>query len=120
MNVRDWLYVMDNCDAIDIVLQSGEIGEIYNIGGGNEKTNLEITNYILKRLGKSEELIMFVKDRLGHDRRYSINCSKIKKLGWKTKYSFEDALNKTIDWYIENEWLWRKLKKRKGFEGHKK
>lgn len=115
MNVRDWLYVTDNCEAIDAVLQSGEIGGIYNIGGGNEKTNLEITNRILKRLGKPEKLIMFVKDRPGHDRRYSIGCSKIKKMGWKTKYSFEDALNKTIDWYVENEWLWRKLKKRKDF-----
>lgn len=116
MNVRDWLYVMDNCEAIDVVLQSGEIGGIYNIGGGNEKTNLEITKHILKRLGKPEKLIMFVKDRPGHDRRYSLDCSKIKKLGWEAKYSFEEALNKTIDWYSENEWWWRRIKNRKDFK----
>lgn len=106
LNIRDWIFVDDNCSGVDMVFHKGKIGEIYNIGGGNEKTNLEITQLILKELGKSEELISFVKDRLGHDRRYSISISKIKSLGWKPEWKFEDALKYTIKWYLNNKWFW--------------
>jgi len=109
MNVRDWLFVLDNCEAIDLVMQEGEVGEIYNIASGIEKTNIEITRMILKELNKPESLINYVKDRLGHDRRYSLDCTKIRKLGWKPSHSFEEALKTTIQWYIENEWWWKPL-----------
>ena len=109
-NVRDWIYALDHCRAIDFILQHGEVGEIYNIGGGAERTNLEITEKILGILGKDGSMIEHVKDRPGHDFRYSLDCSKLKDLGWAPKYNFEDALEKTIRWYIENEWWWRKLK----------
>jgi dTDP-glucose 4,6-dehydratase len=108
-NVRDWLYVLDNCEAIDLVYQKGEFGEIYNIASGNERTNLEITNLILKELNKPKSLIKFVEDRPGHDRRYSLDFSKIKKLGWKPKYEFETAMKTTIKWYREHEWWWKPL-----------
>ena len=101
-NVRDWLYVEDNCEAIDLVLHKGQPGEIYNIGGGNELTNLEITRRILERLNKDENLIEHVSDRLGHDFRYSIDSSKIRNLGWKMDRTFDDALGRTIDWYLNN------------------
>ncbi len=109
-NVRDWIYVIDHCDAIDYVYQHGEIGEVYNIGGGNEYTNLEITEYILKKLEKPKRLMSFVPDRKGHDRRYSLDSSKLLDLGWKPKHDFEEALDETIQWYIENRWWWEKLK----------
>jgi dTDP-glucose 4,6-dehydratase len=109
-NVRDWIYVLDHCRAIDFILQHGEVGEIYNIGGGAERTNLEITEKILEILGNDDSMIEHVKDRPGHDFRYSLDCSKLKDIGWAPKYNFEDALEKTIGWYIENEWWWRKLK----------
>ena len=109
-NVRDWIYALDHCRAIDFILQHGEVGEIYNIGGGAERTNLEITEKILGILGKDGSMIEHVKDRPGHDFRYSLDCSKLKDLGWVPKYDFEDALEKTIRWYIGNEWWWRKLK----------
>jgi len=102
MNVRDWIYVKDNCSAIDMVLNEGRIDEIYNIATGNEKTNLEVASFILKVLGKSESLITFVEDRPGHDRRYSLDTTKIEGLGWKPIYTFEDALRKTINWYLVN------------------
>lgn len=108
-NIRDWLYVLDNCEAIDFVLHKGKKGEIYNIGGGNEKTNLELTYMILEELKKPKSLITFVKDRPGHDRRYSLDCTKIKSLGWKPKHKFEEALKNTINWYKENEWWWEPL-----------
>ena len=112
MNIRDWIYVEDNCAAIDSILHSGKIGEIYNIGAGNEKPNVWITLRILELLGKTEEMINPVKDRLGHDRRYSLDCSKLKKeLGWETHYNFEQALEKTVKWYKDNEKWWRPLKK---------
>jgi len=110
MNVRDWIYVEDNCEAIDLVLHRGQVGEIYNIGGGNERTNLEITDIILRELGKPKGLIRYVKDRPGHDRRYSIDSSKIASLGFSRRYSFEEAMGSTIRWYCENEWWWRKIK----------
>jgi len=109
-NIRDWLYVEDNCRAIDLVITKGKVGEIYNIGAGNEKTNLFITETILKKMGKGIDMIEFVKDRPGHDFRYSLDCSKIKKLGWKPKISFEEGIEKTISWYQENEVWWKKLK----------
>jgi dTDP-glucose 4,6-dehydratase len=108
-NVRDWIYVLDNCEALALVLNKGKKGEIYNIGGGNEKTNLEITHAILEELKKPKSLIKFVKDRPGHDRRYSLDCTKIKALGWKPKHKFEEALKSTINWYKENEWWWKPL-----------
>lgn len=108
-NVRDWIYVLDNCEAIEIVFQKGKIGETYNIGAGNEKTNIEIANLILKELNKPKSLIKFVKDRPGHDFRYSLNCNKIRELGWAPRYKFEEALRATIKWYAENEWWWRPL-----------
>jgi len=111
-NVRDWLYVLDHCTAIDMVLHHGKPGEVYNIGGGNERQNIYITHMILQHLHKPETLIQPVKDRLGHDKRYSVNSDKIKTLGWKPSYDFEAALKETIDWYIRNQSWWRKLKER--------
>ncbi len=109
LNVRDWLYVMDNCRAIDIVLHRGLPGEIYNIGGGNEITNLEITRRILSRLDVPEDLIEHVGDRLGHDFRYSIDSSKIRGLGWRPVLNFDEALEETIEWYLKNEQWYRGL-----------
>jgi dTDP-glucose 4,6-dehydratase len=109
-NVRDWLYVLDHCRAIDFVLQHGEPGEVYNIGGGAEKTNLEITAKILELLGKDESMIEHVPDRKGHDFRYSLDFGKLRALGWEPAYSFDDALAATVAWYAENEWWWRPLK----------
>ncbi|MDP7179770.1 MAG: dTDP-glucose 4,6-dehydratase [Candidatus Woesearchaeota archaeon] len=110
LNVRDWLYVIDNCEAIDFVLQNGKEGEIYNIGSGSEITNLEITKTILKELNKDETNIDFVKDRLGHDFRYSLDCSKINTLGWKPRFNFEQSIKETINWYKNNESWWKKIK----------
>ncbi len=101
--VRDWIHVEDHCSAIDCVLHNGEIGEVYNIGGNNEKENIDIVKYIVNYLNSSEELIAFVEDRLGHDRRYAIDNSKIQnELGWNPAYTFEQGLKLTIDWYVEN------------------
>ena len=112
MNVRDWIYVDDNCSALDIVLHKGGIGEVYNIGAGNEKPNIWITKKIIEIIGKSEDMIEPVTDRPGHDRRYSVDCSKIKnEFGWGTQYDFEEALKKTVRWYMGNEHWWRPLKK---------
>lgn len=102
-NVRDWIYVLDNCKGIDTVLNKGKLGEVYNIGGGNEKTNLEITHLILDILGKPESLIKFVEDRPGHDQRYSLDSSKTRKLGWEPEWSFEDGLRETVEWYKKNK-----------------
>ncbi|AMD16616.1 spore coat protein [Methanobrevibacter sp. YE315] len=106
-NVRDWLHVRDHCAAIDLVLQEGKIGEVYNIGGNNEKQNIEIVKLILDELGKDESLIEFVTDRLGHDRRYAIDSTKIQDdLGWKPEYSFENGIKETIQWYLDNQdWI---------------
>ncbi|MHB1390004.1 MAG: dTDP-glucose 4,6-dehydratase [Thermoleophilia bacterium] len=110
LNVRDWIYVEDNCEGIDAVLHHGEIGQIYNIGGGNEKSNIYITEQILKILDKPADMIKPVADRLGHDFRYSIDCAKTKALGWEPAYDFETALQKTVDWYLDNRWWWEKIK----------
>ena len=107
LNVRDWLYVYDHCEAIDEVLHKGQIGQVYNIGGHNEKTNLEITHLILDAMGKDESYIEYVQDRLGHDRRYAISNDKITaELGWEPSVTFEHGIKMTIDWYLNNqEWI---------------
>jgi len=107
MNVRDWLYVYDHCEAIDEVLHKGQIGQVYNIGGHNEKTNLEITHLILEAMGKDESSIEYVQDRLGHDRRYAISNDKITaELGWEPSVTFEQGIKMTIDWYLKNQdWI---------------
>lgn len=110
LNVRDWLHVADHCAAIDLVLQKGRVGEVYNIGGNNEKTNMEITKLVLAGLGKPESMIEYVQDRLGHDRRYAIDSSKIQKqLGWQPAISFEEGIKQTIAWYLDNRKWWEKL-----------
>jgi dTDP-glucose 4,6-dehydratase len=111
LNVRDWIYVEDHCRALDTVLQKGKPGEVYNIAANEEKTNLELIHRLLDIMGKSRELITFVADRPGHDRRYALDITKIStELGWKPAYSFEKALSATVDWYIKNESWWRKIK----------
>lgn len=107
MQIRDWLHVKDHCTAIFTVLQKGKIGEVYNIGGNNEKANIEIVKLIINALGKSEDLITYVKDRPGHDRRYAIDNSKItNKLGWSPSYTFEQGIKETVQWFIDNqEWM---------------
>ncbi len=107
MQVRDWLHVKDHCEAIDTVLHKGELGEVYNVGGNNEKANIEIVKLIINELGKTEELIEYVQDRPGHDRRYAIDNTKITtKLGWKPAYTFETGIAETIKWYLNNEeWM---------------
>jgi dTDP-glucose 4,6-dehydratase len=110
-NIRDWLHVKDHCSAIDLVIHEGAAGEVYNIGGHNERTNNEIVHFIVERLGVSNELIEYVNDRLGHDRRYAIDPSKIqKKLGWKPQYSLDVGIEETIQWYIKNQEWWKKVK----------
>lgn len=109
-NVRDWLYVEDHCSAIDLIIRKGRVGEVYNIGGHNEKTNLEVVKTILKELGKGEDLITFVKDRPGHDRRYAIDPAKIhQELGWLPQTSFAEGIKKTIKWYLDNEDWWQRI-----------
>ena len=107
LNVRDWLYVYDHCAAIDTVLHKGRAGEVYNIGGHNEKTNMEITRIILDAMGKDESSIKYVDDRLGHDKRYAISNDKIQsELGWQPSLTFEEGIKLTIDWYLNNqEWI---------------
>lgn len=107
LNVRDWLYVIDHCTAIDTIVRNAKDGEVYNVGGNSEKSNIEIVKLILKTLGKSEDLIEYVADRKGHDRRYAIDASKLKNdLGWEPKYKFEDAMKCTIEWNLNNaQWL---------------
>ena len=109
-NVRDWLYVTDHCKAIDLIIRNGKEGEVYNIGGHNERTNLEVVKTILKHLNKPESLIKYVTDRPGHDRRYAIDPTKIEtELGWKPEYNFDTGIVKTIEWYLENEDWWKHI-----------
>ena len=109
-NVRDWLYVTDHCKAIDLIVRKGRDGEVYNIGGHNEKSNLEVVKTILKALGKPESLIEFVKDRPGHDLRYAMDPTKIEtELGWKPEYTFETGIEATIQWYLENRPWWEHI-----------
>jgi len=110
LQMRDYQYVMDHCEGIDVVLQRGQPGEIYNLGTGVEIRNIDMAKMMLKLLGKPESLIQHVRDRPGHDRRYSLNCDKIKALGWRSRHTFEEALEKTVQWYVDNEWWWRKIK----------
>ena len=110
LNVRDWIYVIDHNKAAELVFEKGKIGEVYNIGASREMKNIEIIKLILKKLGKGEELIEYVKDRPGHDRRYAIDSSKIQKeLGWMPSHKFEDAISTTIDWYLENKKWWGRI-----------
>lgn len=109
-NVRDWIYVLDHCKAVDFLLHNGKTGEIYNIGGGSERTNLEITKKIIDILGKDDSMIEYVNDRAGHDFRYSLDCSKLKALGWAPEHDFDGALTDTVNWYVKNRWWWEKLK----------
>jgi dTDP-glucose 4,6-dehydratase len=110
-NVRDWIYVLDHCKAVDFVLHNGDPGEIYNIGGGAERSNIEITKKIIEILGADESMIEYVKDRLGHDFRYSLNCTKLCKLGWAPENGLNDALESTVRWYVTNRWWWERLKR---------
>ena len=110
-NVRDWIYVTDNCEAIDIVFHKGKPGEVYNIASGEKRMNIEVANLILDELKKPNDLIKFVKDRPGHDRRYSLDTTKIMKLGWKPRTKLRNGLKKTVKWYSENKWWWEPLKK---------
>lgn len=112
MNVRDWMFVRDNCDAVDLVLRRGEVGTVYNIGAGNELTNRYVTDRILDAMGKDESSIAYVEDRLGHDRRYSIRTDRIAALGWRPAHSFDDALDETLRFYRDNEDWWRPLLER--------
>ncbi len=110
LNVRDWLHVSDHCFALDTVLQNGKAGEVYNVGGNNEWKNIDIVQLVLQKVGKPESLISFVKDRPGHDRRYAIDASKIKKeLGWTPAYSFEDGIQETVQWYLNNSAWWKRV-----------
>ncbi|MGG4107938.1 dTDP-glucose 4,6-dehydratase [Paenibacillus lautus] len=110
LNIRDWLYVEDHCSAIDLVIHQGKIGEVYNIGGNNERTNLHIVQTILRELGKPESLITYVADRPGHDRRYGIDPIKImNELGWKPKHNFETGIKETIQWYLSNKEWWTRI-----------
>ncbi len=111
MNVRDWCYVEDNCAGVDLVLRSGAVGEIYNIGAGNEVPNRALTDRLLALLGADDSMIEYVEDRLGHDRRYSIDTSKISALGWRPRHDLDDALAATVDWYRDNRWWWEPLKR---------
>ena len=120
-NIRDWLHVYDHCTAIDLVLHEGKLGEIYNIGGHNEKQNIEIVKLILSALNKDYSLIKFVNDRLGHDKRYAIDSNKIRtELGWKPKYTFETGIVETINWYLENQKWMNKVKSGEYQEYYKK
>lgn len=112
-NIRDWLHVKDHCQAIDLVLREGQSGEVYNVGGHNERTNNEIVDLIIEKLGVSKNLKVYVEDRLGHDRRYAIDPTKLEtELGWKPQYTFDTGILETIEWYQENENWWRPLKER--------
>jgi len=110
LNVRDWLHVADHCTGIDTVLHHGQVGEIYNIGGGNEITNRELTEQLIALCGRDESAIDYVEDRLGHDRRYSIDCTKLEALGWRASRDFAEGLEKTVAWYRDNREWWEPLK----------
>lgn len=117
--VREWIYTQDHCSAVDFILHHGKIGEIYNIGTGQEKQNMEVTKLILKYLGKDESSIEYVKNRPGHDIRYSLDHTKLQELGWQPRYQFEDALKNTIEWYKDHEGWWKKIKSGEYLEYYK-
>jgi dTDP-glucose 4,6-dehydratase len=108
-NVRDWIHVLDNCEAVGMLIKKGKRGEAYNISAGNELENRDVAKRILKSMGKSEDLIKFVKDRPGHDFRYSLDSAKTRKLGWKPRHSFRAALEQTVNWYTQNKWWWKPM-----------
>ncbi len=109
-NVRDWLHVLDHCKAIDLIIRKGKEGEVYNVGGHNERTNLEVVKTILKALGKPESLITYVEDRKGHDQRYAIDPAKLEnELGWEPEYNFDTGIAQTIDWYLNNRDWWENI-----------
>ena len=118
-NVRDWLYVEDNCAALDLVLQKGDAGEIYNIGANHELENIQVVKTVLKLTQKPESLIRFVEDRLGHDLRYSLDTEKIRRLGWKRETEFEEGIKKTVDWYRDNAEWWKPVVEREQIDFHK-
>jgi dTDP-glucose 4,6-dehydratase len=126
LQMRDWLYVDDHCSAVDMLVTKGKPGEVYNLGAGEECTNIDLTQRILKLMKKDKSFIKFVTDRPGHDFRYSLDCGKIKKLGWQPKYNLTDGLKATVTWYQQNENWWRPLKDKLdkrfvvGFWGNKK
>ena len=120
LNVRDWLHVEDHCRGIEAAIAKGEPGEVYNIGADNQHTNIEITRIILDHLGKSDELIRYVTDRPGHDRRYAIDSSRLRALGWAPQKEFMEGIRETVDWYVQNEWWWRPLKSGEYLEYYKK
>lgn len=121
LQVRDWLYVDDHAKAVDVVLHHGKAGEIYNVGGENERTNIDVTHLILDLLGKPHNLIKHVEDRPGHDRRYALTNDKLRAdFGWQVERNFEDAMRETVQWYRENEWWWRKIKTGEYLEFYKK
>jgi dTDP-glucose 4,6-dehydratase len=119
-NVRDWLFVDDHCSGIDTALRKGKPGEVYNVAGGNERENIVLTKRILELTGKPESLIKPVTDRPGHDRRYSIDASKLRALGWKPAMSWDDGMAETVSWYQDNEWWWRKIKTGEYLEYYKR
>lgn len=109
-NVRDWLYVEDHCEAIDLIVRNGRVGEVYNIGGHNERANIDVVKTILSALGKDESLITYVTDRPGHDQRYAIDPTKVNnELGWLPKISFDEGIKKTIQWYMDNQEWWEHI-----------
>ncbi len=110
LNIRDWLHVEDHCRALDLLIARGENGEVYNVGGGNEVANLDLTHQILELLDRPRSLIQPVADRLGHDRRYSLDTTKLRTLGWRPQHTFLDGLRATVDWYRDNDWWWRPIK----------
>jgi dTDP-glucose 4,6-dehydratase len=110
LNVRDWIYVLDHCEAIDLALHEGNSGEIYNVGAGNEVTNIALTRMLLELTGRSDELVRKVADRPGHDRRYSLDCSKIRALGWQPRHDFAEAIARTVEWYRDNRNWWERIK----------
>ncbi len=111
MNIRDWCYVEDNCAGVDLVLRNGNVGEVYNIGAGNEVPNRTLTDEVLALLGHDDSMIEYVTDRLGHDRRYSIDTTKVRALGWAPRREFREALAATVEWYRDNQWWWEPLKR---------
>ena len=120
LNIRDWLYVLDNCEAIDFILHKGKEGEVYNIAGNNERTNIEITKLLLELLNKNENSLEYVKDRPGHDRRYALNSDKLNKLGWNPKPRFKEAIKNTVNWYTQNQEWWKKVRNKSFYDYYKK
>jgi len=120
LNVRDWLFVEDHCRALLFLVENGVPGELYNVGGGNERTNIDVARAIVARLGKSNDLIKPVKDRPGHDRRYALDCAKLEQAGCQPLVSFDDGFARTVDWYLANEWWWRELKTGEYLEYYKR